>query len=145
MGKYYKILLILILLTCGCKPTTSYLIKDFFFDGVPNPQENLLTEKIDTINSIIIDSVQISLNDSGPKWVGSLHPPNTKRECYECHSENQRAKKMLPLDGLCFKCHENPINIYSNAHGPVESENCTVDATISSQFKVLQESLRKKG
>lgn len=27
----------------------------------------------------------------------------------------------------------------------VESENCTVDATISSQFKVLQESLRKKG
>jgi flagellar biosynthesis/type III secretory pathway protein FliH len=27
----------------------------------------------------------------------------------------------------------------------IESENCTVDATIDSQFKVLEESLRKKG
>ncbi len=63
---------------------------------------------------------------------GSVHPPVVKGTCIACHSPHLKLKRkqlLLPLEKLCFKCHDDFVEKVkgikgSSVHPPVEENDC---------------------
>ncbi len=88
-----------------------------FFDGVPDPETYTVFSADSTnLNGIVLKSNQ-------PK--NSIHKPFEEKKCNECHDKNSMGKLKMEMPNLCYKCHENVEQNYSNSHGPFSSGNCT--------------------
>jgi len=106
----------------ACSASSTYKLRSFIFDGVPDPNENLVTE-LDSLNTVT-DSLDIA-NVVPVKPEMYVHPPYENRGCSNCHDKRDMAKPKLPVPDLCFECHEAPSSEHSFLHGPVDSGNCT--------------------
>jgi len=114
--------------------------KDEMIELVLSLSEKIIRHSVTEQNQTIIDTVESSIQQAvkSSEFYIYLHPDDML-------SVQDRTQDFISgLNGL-----ENIVvkadPTVERGGCKIESENCTVDATISSQFKVLQESLRKKG
>lgn len=102
--------------------------------------EKIIRHSVTEQNQTIIDTVESAIHQAvkSSEFYIYLHPDDMV-------SVQERTQKFIAglngLDNIVVKTDPT----IERGGCKVESENSTVDATISSQFKVLQESLRKKG
>lgn len=102
--------------------------------------EKIIRHSVTEQNQTIIDTVESAIHQAvkSSEFYIYLHPDDML-------SVQDRTQKFIAglngLDNIVVKADPT----IERGGCKVESENCTVDATISSQFKVLQETLRKKG
>jgi len=102
--------------------------------------EKIIRHSVTEQNQTIIDTVESAIHQAvkSSEFYIYLHPDDML-------SVQDRTQKFIAglngLDNIVVK--SDPT--VERGGCKVESENCTVDATIGSQFKVLQDSLRKKG
>ena len=110
------ILFVVTALLWGCEATTRYRTLSFFFDGVPDPEE----EKAASIKKA--ETRDASGRTAAPSSWG--HGPYAAKQCDACH---QRPTNVLvaPIDELCFRCHEFPPG-KQWVHGPLASGGCRV-------------------
>lgn len=110
----------------ACSTNSSYKLKKFFFDGVPDPNEQRIRDSINAL--VVADTLTALLGTQVKKEVeikGSIHKPWGDRKCFECHDQNNFKKGKIPLLELCFDCHEGYGQDYKIVHGPVSSGHCT--------------------
>lgn len=101
----------------GCSPETRYRTLSFFFDGVPNPQEQK-TEIFRGRRSGIVAP------NPGDKPRNISHGPYAAKLCEACHLRGG-GKLIMPVEELCLNCHD--LNIRKKyIHGPVASGGCRV-------------------
>lgn len=108
------ICLVAVMLVVGCEAKTRYGVLNFFFDGVPNPEEK---------------TMQIA-EDKKNEQEGSLekmrnfreHAPYAAKQCQSCHLRGSN-KLLKPAEQLCLDCHQ--IDLKKRwVHGPVASGGC---------------------
>ena len=117
--KTYIYAYLVILSFTACSPTTSYNVKSFFFDGVPNPKFNEgLEDKTDFENKQLDSTILFIAKNT-------IHPPYQEKACLECHSENNFGRPKMKLPDLCYQCHDALDKSNEYLHGPVASGNCT--------------------
>jgi len=103
--------------------SSNYEILSFFFDGVPNPNEQKIETQEVAIDSSGIKRREAILEKATPKFV--LHGPYSAKLCNDCHNVNQGFKLIQPEPKLCFKCHGN-FEVGANLlHGPVAAGLCS--------------------
>ena len=96
-------------------PETKYTVLSFFFDGVPNPALKKAEEG---------EKTNGGANGGDTKPRGSVHGPYAAKFCDGCH-ERQTNALVLPLQELCYKCHQ--LNIQKRyIHGPLAAGGCSV-------------------
>ncbi|MFZ4704938.1 MAG: cytochrome c3 family protein [Bacteroidales bacterium] len=110
----------------GCSPTHRYKALSFFFDGVPNPDNETVLPSNGSLEGT--DSALIAQNlireASRPKI--QFHSPYQDKKCASCHNQGQIGKLIESLPGLCYKCHEEFNVRYKVLHGPVGGGQCTM-------------------
>lgn len=103
----------------ACSPTSTYNIRSFFFDGVPNPNVKISIQDGTSVVEQVVDSTIIfNLSDE-------IHPPYKERACSECHSKAYMGVPKMKQPELCYQCHDDFNSSRSFLHGPVDSGNCT--------------------
>lgn len=110
------IVLFILFLLCSCEPMTRYKTLSFFFDGVPNPEEEAL-------------QAQNAQNAKAGRRKGKpaaatykMHGPYAARLCSACHQRGTNVL-VLPIDRLCFNCHLLQFD-KKYVHGPVAAGGC---------------------
>lgn len=117
----FKVIVCTIIMT-SCSPRSSYHIKNFFFDGVPEPVT------VQEIDSIAIDTLNVITQDSiinVKKSLEIIHPPFQEKKCNVCHQKYKRSQSMANNKALCYTCHDPFENTYQTLHGPVDFGYCT--------------------
>jgi len=107
-------LLVVTALLWGCDATTRYNTLRFFFDGVPDPEEEKAARIVKTAN----------VDTTGRKATRSVggHGPYAAKQCDACHMRQNNAL-VAPIDELCFRCHDiRPDKRW--VHGPLASGGC---------------------
>ncbi|WP_242157532.1 cytochrome c3 family protein [Aestuariivivens sediminis] len=112
-------LVLLLLNVLACSPTSTYNIKSFFFDGVPQPQLKITNEEVTELGGPVADSTILF------KVSDNIHPPYKERACAECHSKAYMGVPKMKQPQLCYQCHEDFRQQIGFLHGPVASGNCT--------------------
>jgi predicted CXXCH cytochrome family protein len=117
----YYISIVMITLFFGCSMEQSHKTLLFFFDGVEKVQffNDYLSK--DSLTKISTSKREALLKKNRPDLC--VHKPYKEKKCEECHTPDKRL--LMPMPGLCFKCHTNFNETYSTVHGPVASGNCT--------------------
>lgn len=118
----YSILVAYLIFLGACSTKSSYKIKTFIFDGVPNPDELASAQ---TADSLVLgrDSSNVDLATILSPWKSS-HPPYEKKECQACHNKDRMGKPKAELPELCFECHEDSQDQYEFLHGPMALGDC---------------------
>lgn len=102
--------------------------------------EKIIRHSVTEQNQTIVDTVESAIHSAvkSSEFYIYLHPD-------DMHTIQERIQGYVSglngLENLIIKSDQT----IERGGCKVESENCTVDATIASQFKVLQETLRKEG
>jgi predicted CXXCH cytochrome family protein len=101
----------------GCTSESRYRVLSFFFDGVPDPREQVATG----------GSVRGRLPGGQPMVVFS-HRPFAEDKCDACHAGGVTALFRPAPDtvtsDVCLRCHQDVTSQYSVMHGPVSSVEC---------------------
>jgi predicted CXXCH cytochrome family protein len=100
-------------LAIGCKPRSRYETLSFFFDGVPTPQPT--AGPGEQAPAAGARSRQVRYRE---------HGPYAAKMCNACHDPAAFNAIILPIDQLCFKCHEIKLD-KKYIHGPLASGGCT--------------------
>ncbi|MCK5443373.1 MAG: hypothetical protein KAJ23_15925 [Maribacter sp.] len=117
---YSLVFLFFMTLLYACSSSSSYRMRSFFFDGVPNPADQL---QVVLDSTTILDSLGNATVIVKPDMY--VHPPYENRGCNNCHDIQNISKPKLPVPQLCFECHEKPADKFSFLHGPVDAGQCT--------------------
>ena len=119
-GAYY-ISLVIITLFFGCSLQQTHKTLTFFFDGVDkvNFLNNYLSK--DSLSKDAIAKRDALLKRNRPDLC--VHKPYKEKKCDECHTPDKRL--LMPMPGLCFRCHTNFNANNTVIHGPVASGSCT--------------------
>ena len=116
-GVIFSCIVVLVLfLLCSCSPMTRYKTLSVFFDGVPNPEEETLQAR----------NASGDLNK--PRQAAAtykMHGPYAARLCSACHQVGTNVL-VLPIDKLCFKCHDLHLDRRKYVHGPVAAGGCKI-------------------
>ncbi|GAB4154968.1 MAG: cytochrome c3 family protein [Planctomycetota bacterium] len=124
-GALALLLLSTLALLAACSAAEHYELLSFFFDGVPDP------------NAPVVEPPKVP---EGPRVVyvppvpdasemAKLHPPYAQRRCDACHQRPRDRRNRvpgqftmqamsglrLPVDQLCFSCHEQQPRTYWHA------------------------------
>lgn len=142
----HLISILTIMILAGCSPKSDSGVLSFFFDGVPKPsaKENTEntgnTETIHKPDTTLLAAVSDSL--AGPSMI--IHKPYFNRQCESCHDNSGTSSRTAESQtGICYKCHKDFQEKYSNQHGPVAAGYCTAcHAPHESENKDL---LKRKG
>lgn len=111
------ICILTITLLAGCEATTRYKVSNFFFDGVPNP-EQVSVEGAGKDKTTLEKTTETAM--ARRKYRD--HGPFAAKMCEACHQRGSNTL-ILPIEQLCFKCHTlNSGKKY--IHGPVTSGSC---------------------
>lgn len=107
----------------ACSVESRHNTLTFFFDGVDesankkaNPADNI--SKSD--KPVLASTASTTTNSNSE---ASIHKPYLERKCEACHAADK--KLLMPVPGLCFKCHTDFRISQVYTHGPVASGNCT--------------------
>lgn len=125
MNMHSKIILALILfsLVWSCNPQTRYKTLSFFFDGVPDPNKQVLADSVATDSLLARNESGIATSRNIQPWI--VHEAYSRETCADCHSKafsNQLAEEM---PDLCYQCHDDYSEQYESVHGPVAAGFCT--------------------
>ncbi len=127
MGQIYKkglvFLVAVILIPIACSVEKHYHTLSFFFDGVPNPNRDSLSAYPDSAGTFVTDSVSLIAQMVKPEFI--VHQPYRERACSMCHKKASMGKLSLSQPELCYTCHINFGELYSNEHGPSVGGYCT--------------------
>jgi predicted CXXCH cytochrome family protein len=116
----YYVCMIIIALFLGCTVEQTHKTLVFFFDGVD--KMNFLVRDVskDSVNRDATAKREALLKKNRPDLC--VHQPYKEKKCNECHTPDKRL--LMPMPGLCFKCHKSFNETYAVVHGPVASGNC---------------------
>ncbi|MCP4217809.1 MAG: hypothetical protein GY765_24420 [bacterium] len=134
-------LLLCPLVFCACSAKKHYKVLNFFFDGVPNPEEKEAKEAELRKGS----KKNFASRIPQKKWAKmiSRHPDYFKNVCNNCHDRS--AKNYLKVEkkeDLCYLCHKPEQFTAAFVHGPVAVKAClTCHVPHESQYVKL---LKKK-
>ncbi len=121
------IVLVVCLLLGACLPKQRYRVMSFFFDGVPQPEQGI--ENRADAN----DTVPVSVDTEGVPAPGShqtkpvtivRHKPYRDRACSRCHDRTSSSYLRMPIQALCFSCHDRTPFVGAYVHGPVAVRQC---------------------
>ena len=98
----------------GCAARTNYKVLSFFFDGVPDPDK------------VVAKAEQKDDATGTTAQKGSTHGPFASRNCEGCHQRGMGNQLVLPVEKLCFKCHNLEVEKAKWVHGPVAAGGCRV-------------------
>jgi predicted CXXCH cytochrome family protein len=115
-------LFVFLLLFSACS-SSNYEILSFFFDGVPDPNEQKIETKEVVIDSSGIKKREEILKRATPKFI--LHGPYSAKLCGDCHNMNQGFKLLQEEPKLCYECHDNFAEEATVLHGPVAAGLCS--------------------
>lgn len=100
----------------GCSPQTRYTALSFFFDGVPQPGEQMANGP---------EGKTMRARADEQTGAGRKHGPYAAKMCSACHRQDGSNQLILPVEKLCLNCHD--LNIRKRKiHGPVASGGCRV-------------------
>jgi len=116
-------LISIMILVSACSSSSSYSILSFFFDGVPNPNEQKVEIKNNNLDSSKVKTREDILKKANPKFV--LHGPYRAKLCSDCHNIDQGFKLIKKQPELCYQCHDNFQKAPKFIHGPVAAGYCT--------------------
>jgi len=120
-GKYHMLLLaIFIMATIGC----SHKTLSIFFDGVPDNSDSTITATATVPvaeDNAVQDNTMAEMTDNK----SSFHSPFTNKECSSCHDKQAMGQYVESQPGMCYQCHDNFSNMYTNLHAPVDAGSCT--------------------
>ncbi|MBI5739745.1 MAG: hypothetical protein HZA16_03400 [Nitrospirae bacterium] len=98
----------------GCEATTRYRVLSFFFDGVPDPEEERVAK--------------VQKGDAGEagvkKRTSYQHGPYAAKMCNGCHIQGTN-RFVASIEELCVRCHEFRMD-KQWIHGPLASGGCRV-------------------
>ncbi len=97
----------------SCQPKTSYKTLSFFFDGVPNPEEEMVQK-----------NGQPGVPSTNKKPTYKMHGPYAAKLCSACHQPGTNML-ILPVEKLCMNCHVLQLD-KKFVHGPVAAGGCKV-------------------
>ncbi len=106
-------------LLAGCSADTRYRALSFFFDGVPAPDAAEKQQK-----GAALKGRHSSAAQQGAKRYGE-HGPYAAKLCEGCHLRGGSFKLLMPVEELCFQCHNIRID-RKTVHGPLASGGCRV-------------------
>ncbi len=110
----------------NCSPKTRYQVLSFFFDGVPNPEEQARLaaqhQASDSLNQGRNRQLSLQRKKEPPPV---FHPPFADRDCEACHNIRGGNRLNSPVPELCFECHDDFRQEYAALHGPVAAGACT--------------------
>lgn len=112
-----------ILIPVACSVEKRYRMLSFFFDGVPDPFADSLSVESDTVLVPEEDSSTFFAHLVKPEFL--VHQPYRDRECSMCHEQGSMSNLSTSQPDLCYSCHTNFSEIYSNEHGPSVGGYCT--------------------
>jgi predicted CXXCH cytochrome family protein len=128
-GILLALLIALPLWTFGCSSSARYKILSFFFDGVPPPG----SEKVSDASGR--DGTGHRTPKGGIRSVEQAlalgrrniftHQPYDQYRCTVCHDmERNNQLALTPEDGLCARCHPGVATRPRFVHGPVAAGAC---------------------
>jgi predicted CXXCH cytochrome family protein len=116
---------ILFILLSGCSSSHSYKTLSFFFDGVPKPDIELTSQKLDSLARV--DSTNLAQNVVTIKEpIINFHSPYQEKDCASCHDQSTMGRFVSTQPELCYQCHDDFKNTYKVLHGPVAGGQCTI-------------------
>src|SRR4030042_7100449 len=123
----------------GCDKYARYRALNFFFDGVPYPDEQLKKEEPASVKTAKAEETKkVELPPQTPRY---KHPPaEGKDDCSFCHGPVSRI--IIPPKDMCLKCHEHLKENRPFMHGPAVVDCIVCHNVHESQTKTL---LRKVG
>jgi len=116
----YIVSIILITLFFGCSVEQTHKTLVFFFDGVDQVIFHNDYLSHDSLGQIAAAKREALLKKNRPDMC--VHKPYKEKRCDACHTPDKRL--IMPMPGLCFKCHTNFSETYAVVHGPVASGAC---------------------
>lgn len=106
--------------SCTHKKYIQYEIMPYVLDGEPDyPDSSMIVAQKK-------DSVVVKKNTDkrvAIQPVSFIHKPFETKQCESCHTKNMKLLQKEP--DLCYSCHDNFFEKYSNIHGPVDGGFCT--------------------
>ncbi len=112
-----------ILLITACSPETRYNVLSFIFDGVPDPNLTNINPLNDSVNKADSTKIlNIASNTVKPEF--TFHQPYIDKDCNACHNNNM-GQVLETQPKLCYTCHDNFEDTYTNIHGPTAGGYCT--------------------
>ncbi|MEW6374959.1 MAG: cytochrome c3 family protein [Thermodesulfobacteriota bacterium] len=123
----------------GCDKNARYGVLNFFFDGVPHPDEQL--KKEEPASAKTAKAGQLKRAELPPETPRYKHPPaEGKDDCSFCHGSISRI--VIPPKDICLKCHEHLKEKRPFIHGPAAVDCVVCHNVHESETKTL---LRKIG
>lgn len=120
----FLVLSLIIIYFSGCSTTRRNNVLSFFFDGVPEPTEELTYYSGDSLNrGDSANSAGMIAPEIVPQFV--YHVPVKEKQCDACHDHTTMGKLTMPQPDLCYQCHDNFSEIFRSLHGPVAGGYCT--------------------
>jgi len=120
-----------LLLFSACTPEKKYRVLSLFFDGVPNPSAERLTDNATEIEKIeaseageVERKLQRARAETEKEVYKSQHSPYVKRKCESCHDKKSRNMLVAGKRKLCFNCHSKNKFQGPYVHGPVAGGAC---------------------
>ncbi len=115
---------IIVLSMFGCNKSSQHQILTVFFDGVEpiNEVAKVGEDSTSTDGTVNIKSTKQILPANIQYY---LHSPFEDRSCESCHYTMGSNRLNQPQPQLCYDCHDDFQEEYTELHGPVASGNCT--------------------
>src|SRR4051812_46524806 len=117
----YYVSFVIIIFFFGCSVEQTHKTLVFFFDGVDKIIFFNAYLSKDSISKESVAKREALLKRNRPDLC--VHKPYKEKKCDQCHTPDKRL--LMPLPGLCYRCHDNFSQVYAVVHGPVASGSCT--------------------
>lgn len=115
--------LTVLLIIASCSVQEHYSALSFFFDGVPNPEEEIQTLAKDADESKTGDLSAASAQILEPAVF--IHQPYREKQCASCHNQGRMGSLKDSQPGLCYQCHTRHQSTHNFEHGPVAGGYCS--------------------
>lgn len=121
-NKGYILVIVISLLFAACSVQNSYRTLSFFFDDVPNPDEENISG-VDNSLDAATDSSQLAELVTSPVFI--IHQPYLQKECSSCHNQARMGSLTNYQPELCYQCHTDFGDLFTFEHGPTSGGYCT--------------------
>jgi len=108
----------------SCSPRLSRTVLNFFFDGVPPPENIQSQPSNDIVSRSALKQSESAERGRGYENKYFLHQPYEAKFCTACHMENNLGEMIAPEEKLCNYCHDSYDSSSKVIHGPVGAGMC---------------------
>ena len=109
------------MLCFACSSSSSDGVLKFFFDGVPSSDSTKSIKEVDGV--VDTGSTESPVVKSVTPLI-FLHDPYKEKMCYDCHDRGYSNSTIMNPPELCYQCHEEFPNAFTNLHYPVDEGEC---------------------